>query len=163
MKKILFTLLAACLFTEVTVAQSFQVSLQSNFKSGLAYLTYHAGGNLNVEDSPIVNERCLAFFKGKRTLPPGIYAVVFPGKRITADFLIGGQKDINISIKADTTNLSKMQVTGTPENVLFQEYQLFVSIKGKQLYEEKQAYLNARSAKDSALHEGAYNKTNKEL
>ena len=163
MKKILFTLLVVYLFTADSTAQSFQVSLQSNFKSGIAYLTHHAGGNLSVEDSAIVNEKGLALFKGTRTLPPGIYAVVFPGKRITADFLLGGQKDIKISIKADTTNLSQMQVTGSPENVLFQEYQQFVSIKGKQLYQEKQAYINAGSAKDSALHEAAYNKTNKEL
>jgi thiol-disulfide isomerase/thioredoxin len=163
MKKILFTLCATYLLTAVSHGQSFQVSLQSNFKSGIAYLTHHAGGNLSVEDSAIVNEKGLAVFKGNRTLPTGIYAVVFPGKRITADFLVGRQKDLNITIKADTSNLLKMQVTGSPENLLFQQYQEFLSVKGKKLYEERQAYLNARSAKDSAIHEAAYNKTNKEL
>ncbi len=163
MKKELFTLFVIPLFTTVLNAQSFQVSLQSNYKSGIAYLTHHTGGNLSIEDSAAVNQKGLAVFKGKRTLPPGIYAIVFPGKRISTDLLIGKQKDINITIIADTTNLLRMQVTGAPENVLFQQYQQFVTRKGKQLFEEKQAYINARTAKDSASSEAAYNKTNQEL
>ncbi len=163
MKKLVFTLFVINLLTTVSQAQSFQVNLQSNFRSGIAYLTHHAGGSLSVEDSAAVSEKGLAVFKGKRTLPPGIYAIVFPGKKISTDFLIGKQKDVNISIKADTADLLKMQVTGAPENVLFQQYQQFVAVKGKQLFQERQAYLNAVSAKDSALHEAAYNKTNQEL
>ncbi len=163
MKKILFTLFVLQQISIVSRAQSFQVNLQSNYRSGIAYLTHHAGGNLSVEDSAAVSEKGLAIFKGKRTLPPGIYAIVFPGKRISTDFLIGQQKDINISIKADTADLMRMQVTGAPENGLFQQYQQFVSVKGKQLFEQRQAYINAASAKDSAIHEAAYNKTNQEL
>jgi thiol-disulfide isomerase/thioredoxin len=163
MKKNLFTLFAIFLLTSVSFGQSFQVSVQSNFKSGIIYLTHHSGGNLNVDDSANVTDKGLAVFKGNRSLPTGIYAIVFPGKRITADFLIGKQKDVNISIKADTTNLMKMQVAGSPDNALFEAYQKFVAVKGKQLYDERQAYLNARSAKDSLLHEAAYNKANKEL
>jgi thiol-disulfide isomerase/thioredoxin len=163
MKKVQFTLFVLTLFTSFSKAQSFQVSLQSNYRSGIAYLTHHSGGGLSVEDSAAVSEKGLAVFKGKRTLPPGIYAIVFPGKRISSDLLIGKQKDINISIKADTADLLKMQVTGAPENVLFQQYQQFVSVKGKQLFEQKQAYVNARTAKDSATHEAAYNRTNQEL
>ena len=160
MKKILFTLFTA-LVSVISIAQSFKVSLQSNYKAGYAYLTYHAGASLNVEDSAEVNADGLAIFKGNRTLPPGIYAVVFPGKKFSIDFLVG--KEQNISIKANTEDLSKIKISGTSENLLFQQYQQFVAVKGKKLYEEKQAYQNARNAKDSVLHEAGYNKTNKEL
>ena len=162
MKKILFTLVASFLFL-ICSAQSFQVSLQCDFKSGTAYLTYHQGGSLLVEDSAEVNGKGIAVFKGKRNLPPGIYAIVFPGKKFTADFLVGKQKDINISIFANTNDLTKMQVTGSAENILFKQYQQITAIKGKKLFAEKQAYNAARTATDSALHQTKYTQLNNEL
>ena len=160
MKKIFFTLSAAMLYT-IVAAQSFKISLQSNYKSGIAYLTHYAGSSLNVDDSAAVNSRGLAVFQGKRLLPPGIYAIVFPGKKLTADFLIG--KEQVITIKADTANLIKMAVAGSSENLLFQQYQQFVAKQGKLLNHERQAYNNARTAPDSALHEKNYIKYNTAL
>ena len=160
MKKIFFTLSAAMLYT-IVAAQSFKISLQSNYKSGIAYLTHYAGSSLNVDDSAAVNSRGLAVFQGKRLLPPGIYAIVFPGKKLTADFLIG--KEQVITINADTANLIKMAVAGSSENLLFQQYQQFVAKQGKLLNHERQAYNNARTAPDSALHEKNYIKYNTAL
>lgn len=160
MKKLFFTLPIACFF-QVAIAQSYKVTLQSNFKSGIAYLTHHAGSNLNVDDSAAVSASGLAVFQGNRVLPPGIYAVVFPGKRMTADFLIGKEQIINI--KADTNALQEMQVTGSPENDLFFEYQQYVNKQGRLLNQEREAYNKATNAKDSALHEANYKKYNAEL
>jgi thiol-disulfide isomerase/thioredoxin len=162
MKKILFTLGIATLSGNL-LAQSFQVSLQSNLQSGIAYLTYHMGGSLNVEDSAAISKTGYAVFKGNKTLPPGIYAVVFPGKRLSADFLIGKEKVQNIAIKADTNNLINMEVKGSPEDVLFRQYQQFVGKQGKLLNEERQAFLKASNSKDSALHEKKYMEYNTEL
>ena len=160
MKKLFFTLPIACFF-QVAIAQSYKVTLQSNFKSGIAYLTHHAGSNLNVDDSAAVSASGVAVFQGNRVLPPGIYAVVFPGKRMTADFLIGKEQVINI--KADTNALQEMQVTGSPENDLFFEYQQYVNKQGRLLNQEREAYNKATNAKDSALHEANYKKYNAEL
>lgn len=160
MKKVYITLTAVLLGSGV-IAQSFKISLQSNVKSGLAYLTHYAGPNLNLDDSAAVNASGLAIFQGKKTLPPGIYAVVFPGKTLTADFLIG--KEQTISIKADTSDLLNMKVTGSPENDLFQQYQQFVNKQSKLLNAERQAYLDARTRQDSALHEANYTRYNNEL
>jgi thiol-disulfide isomerase/thioredoxin len=162
MKKILFTLGIATLSGNLP-AQSFHVSLQSNLQSGIAYLTYHMGGSLNVEDSAAISKTGHAVFKGNKTLPPGIYAVVFPGKRLSADFLIGKEKVQNISIKADTNNLINMEVKGSPEDVLFRQYQQFVGKQGKLLNEERQAFLNAANSTDSAIHEKKYMEYNTEL
>src|SRR6476646_8342153 len=131
MRKLIFTSLISLLAIPAVKAQTYKISLQSNYKSGIAYLTYHMGSKFNVEDSAAVNSKGLAVFTGNKTLPGGIYAVVFPGQRLSADFLIG--KEQEISIVADTNNLAKMQVTGSRENLLFQQYQQYVAVKGKQL------------------------------
>ncbi len=160
MKKIYFTLFAAGLY-HIAAAQSFKVTLQSSFKSGIAYLTHHAGTNLNVDDSAAVNSNGVAVFRSKGVLPSGIYAIVFPGKKYTADFLIGIEQEI--TIKADTADLIKMSVTGSSENILFQQYQQFVAKQGKLLNQERDAYNQSKTATDSSLHENNYRKYNTEL
>ncbi len=160
MMKLFFTLSIVCA-AQATIAQSYKVTLQSNFKTGIAYLTHHAGSNLNVDDSASVSATGLAVFQGKRVLPPGIYAVVFPGKRMSSDFLIG--KEQVIQIKADTNSLADMQVTGSSENILFRQYQQYVNRQGRLLNQEREAYSKATTAKDSATHEANYKRLNAEL
>jgi thiol-disulfide isomerase/thioredoxin len=142
-------------------SQGYQVTLKSNFKSGTAYLTFHMGENFNVQDSAQVNKAGIAIFKGPKKLPGGIYAIVFPGKKITADFLIDKQQVI--SIVADTAHLQNMIVTGSPANNLFKQYQIYVSQKGLQLSAERNAYMTSQNRKDSLLHEANYNRLNTEL
>ncbi|HMJ47886.1 MAG TPA: redoxin domain-containing protein, partial [Ferruginibacter sp.] len=157
--KTILTLTVTLLY--VHCLAQYQVNLRTNYKSGIAYLTYHMGSNYNVEDSAAINSQGVAVFKGKKNLPGGIYAIVFPGKKFTADFLVGREQVINII--ADTMDLTNMQVTGSKENILFQQYQKVVAAKGALLQKEKAAYLSSKSASDSALHERNYNKYNKEL
>lgn len=162
MKKILFAFLITGAWG-TTMAQGYQVSLQSNAGTGYAYLTYYAGGSLNVEDSAAVSNTGLAIFKGNKTLPPGIYSIVFPGKRLSADFLIGKAKKQAIQIVADTAHLSQLKVSGSPEDILFRQYQQFVAKQGQLLSAERMAYMNAKTATDSALHEKKYITYNAEL
>lgn len=144
-------------------AQNFKITLQApQYKSGIAFLTYHMGKNLNIEDSAAVSSNGTAIFTAKRKLPPGIYAIVLPGKRISVDFFI--DKEQQISMKLDTTDLiNKTVVTGSKENILFQQYQQYVEVKGKLMEVERQAYLKSTTKKDSSLHEANYLKLNKEL
>ncbi|MEO6405926.1 MAG: redoxin domain-containing protein [Ferruginibacter sp.] len=157
--------LLSCVFVLLlgftATSQGYQVTLKSNFKSGTAYLTFHMGDNFNVQDSAEVNKFGVAIFKGNKKLPGGIYAIVFPGKKYTADFLI--DKEQVITIVADTTKLANMSVTGSPANNLFKQYQQYVTKKGAQLGAERSAYVSSRTVKDSALHETNYNRLNKEL
>ena len=154
-------------FTLAVIATSaksqYQVTLLTpNYKSGLAYLTYYFGKNINVEDSAEVNIKGIAIFKKKTKLQPGIYSIVFPGKTKLVDFLV--DKDQVITIKADTTDLLyKTIVTGSKENVLFQQYQKFIFSKGPQLQAEQMAYNNSKTKADSILHENKYQQYNKEL
>jgi thiol-disulfide isomerase/thioredoxin len=160
--KTIFALLISFLMFTCSYAQSYKIVLQTpSYKSGIAYLTYHMGKNLNVEDSAAVSSTGVAVFTGARTLPGGIYSIVFPGKTLTADFLIDKEQQINI--KADTADLTKMIVTGSKENILFQDYKKFVAIKGALLQKEKTAYNTSHTKADSVLHEANYTKYNKEL
>jgi len=160
MKKttLLYLLLTVSVLTN---AQTYKVTLQSNYTSGIAYLTHYLGSSLNVDDSALVNSKGVAVFQGNKKLPSGIYAVVFPGKKLTADFLIGEEQVLNID--ADSNNILKMSVTGSKEHDLFFEYQQYVASKGKLLNEERQAYINAKTAADSTLHEQNYSRYNNEL
>ncbi len=138
------------------IAQGYQVTFQTpNYTSGLAYLTYYYGKNVNIQDSSLINSKGIAVFKSDKKLAPGVYAVVFPGKNKLVDFLV--DKDQIISIKADTSDLiNKTTVTGSPENDLFQQYQKYTFVQGKQLQAEQIAYRKSKSKSDSVLHEKKY-------
>jgi Domain of unknown function (DUF4369) len=162
MKK--YSLFIAAIFScSLAFSQGYQVTAQMpQFKSGIAYLTYYMGTNLNVADSAAVSNTGIAVFKGKQKLPGGIYVLVLPGKRLRTDFLI--DKEQRINIKVDTTDfLNKTIVTGSKENMLYVQYQKYVAKKGRQLQEEKMAYLAATTKQDSLLHEANYNLYNGEL
>jgi thiol-disulfide isomerase/thioredoxin len=162
MMKTFFTLLISFVIFKDAYSQGYKITLQTpSYRSGMTYLTYHMGKNLNVEDSAIVNEKGMAVFTGNKILPAGIYAVVFPGKRLSADLLIDKEQQINI--KADTTDLNKMVVTGSGANTLFEQYKQFVEVKGKQLQAERTAYTLSTTKKDSLLHEANYGRYNTEL
>jgi thiol-disulfide isomerase/thioredoxin len=141
----------------------YQVTLQTlNYKSGLAYLAYYYGKSMNVEDSAFINNKGIAVFKKNQKLPPGIYSIVFPGKNKLLDFLV--DKEQNIIIKADTADIvNKTVITGSKENILFQQYQKFISIKGKQLQAAQQAFSTSKTKTDSTLHQSTYLKLNNEL
>jgi hypothetical protein len=77
----------------------------------------------------------MAIFQGEEKLIPGVYSIVFPGKNKLYDFLVDKGQDI--TIKADTSDLIyKTEVAGSPENILFQQYQKYVASKGIFLQKE---------------------------
>ena len=158
-----FTLLISILVIKHSFAQGYQISLAApEYKSGITYLAYHNGKNLNVADSAAMSNNGTAVFKGTAKLPPGIYAIVFPGKNLSVDFFI--DKDQVISINAaDSNNLANTVFTGSKEQGLFQQYQKFVAVKGKLLQKEKTDYMSSKTKADSTLHEANYTRYNKEL
>jgi Domain of unknown function (DUF4369)/Domain of unknown function (DUF5106)/Thioredoxin-like len=162
MKIFLFSALVA-LFVKPATAQHFTVTLKtSSYKDGLAYLTYYYGKNLNVEDSAIINENGMAVFEKDEKLLPGVYSIVFPGKTKMLDFLVDSSQ--NITVNADTSDLiNKTKITGSEPNILFEEYQKFISVKGQALQRELDAYRNSKTQKDSLLHKKNYETLNIEL
>ncbi|MEO7445880.1 MAG: redoxin domain-containing protein [Ferruginibacter sp.] len=161
MRKILFSL-SASIITTLAMGQGYQVKVSSNALPGMMYLTYHMGDNLNLQDSAITDADGKAKFKNEKLLPGGIYAIVFPGKRQSADFLMDS-KSQDIKIEADTADLLHMKVSGSPAHTSFADYQQKVAEKAVLLNQEKQAFNNSRTHTDSTLHEAKYNQLTTEL
>ena len=160
MKKFLHLLICSLAIINAN-AQGYQINLQSNYKAGIVYLTYYMGKNFILQDSAAVSSSGKSVFKSSQKLPGGIYVLVFPGKRLTADFLI--DKEQTISIIADTNQLDKIVITGSPANLIFKQYQTFVNVKGRQLQEAKTKFSLAKTGADSVKHESDYKKYSKEL
>ena len=162
MKKYIFILFAVFAFN-LSFAQGFQVTLKTTeFKSGIAYLTYHFGNNLNVVDSAAINNSGVAVFKGPNKLLGGIYVIVMPGKQARVEFLV--DKGQNFTLTTDLSDIiNKTVITGSNDNAAYQQYQKFVAVKGKQMQDESAAYAASLTKADSVLHEKNYNFYNSQL
>jgi hypothetical protein len=143
--------------------RAYKVTLQSpDYNNGIAYLTYYYGKNINIEDSAVVSNKGVAIFQKNGRLLPGCIQLCFRARTKMFDFLV--DKEQTISIKSDTSDLAnKTSVTGSKENILFQQYQKFVSSKGGHLQKELDAYKASKNKSDSLLHEKNYGALNKEL
>ena len=161
MRKFSFTIIAA-LFILPAFSQGFEITLKTpSYKAGTAFLTYHMGKNLNVEDSAEVNSNGIAVFKGDRTLQGGIYVIVFPGKNLSVDFLV--DKEQKFTVTADSANLAATNISPSKDNQLFSDYKKYVAVKGAQLQAARAAYMGSANKKDSLENETRFNTLNKEL
>jgi len=162
MKKCISILL---LILSVTAkSQGYQVTLKApQVRSGIVYLTYYLGPNLNIADSAAAGNAGITLFKGKNKLLPGIYVIVFPGKMSRVEFLVDKSQQITISVPDTNDIVNKTVITGAPENQLYTQYQRFGSVKGRLLVNEKNAYAQSRTRADSTLHENNYNTYTREL
>jgi protein-disulfide isomerase len=142
--------------TSSALSQGYRVTLKApGYNSGIAFLTYYMGNNFNIADSAAIANDGTAVFKDSTKLPPGIYAIFFPGKQIRTEFLIGEEQII--SVTADTSDLlNKTIVTGSKENILYDQYQKIAASKGRQIQQERQAFIASVTKADSALHEKKY-------
>lgn len=159
---------AVLIFTALSsltaLAQGYQVTLNApDFKSGITYLTYYMGSNFNVADSAAMGNNGKAVFKGSSNLPPGIYSIFFPGKRQRVEFLIDKEQNITVTANDTSDLVNKTVVTGSKENILYDQYQKFAAVKGKIIQQERIAYAASVTKQDSMLHEKNFTVANNEL
>ncbi|WP_211217504.1 thioredoxin-like domain-containing protein [Segetibacter koreensis] len=131
------------------------------FKNTWIYLGCYFGKFKNLSDSAWLNEKSQGVFKGKEKLPQGIYFAVSPKKYLLFEFLM--DKNQNFSIKADTTKLSDVTITGSPDNQMFQEYTRFLAQKTPALNSLQKQLSEAKDAKDSLTIKSLITISNKEL
>lgn len=131
------------------------------FKNSWVYLGCYYGKYKNLADSAWLNEKSQGVFTGKAKLPQGIYFIVSAKKFLLFEVLI--DKEQRFSIKADTTNLSNVVITGSPDNTLFQDYTKFLVEKSPALTDLQQKLSLAKSAADSAAIRTEIVKANKPL
>ncbi len=130
--KILIPILAIVSFLTISKTsgkikdQGFDITVQiAHFPDTVAYLGYHFGDQKFVKDTSRVSGNNTLHFIGPEDLKPGIYFVYSPS--VYFEVIINEQK---FSIKTDTTDLMKhMEVSGSRENELFNQFQQFMAEK----------------------------------
>ncbi len=161
MKKLL--LIPALLLTAFVFAQTgyeIKVTLKP-FKNEYIYLGHYSGKQYPVVDSVKLNDKSEGVFKGSKELGGGIYLVVYPSKDKFVEILIDKQQ--HFSLIADTANPQIKQFINSPDNELFNDYQQFMSVKGRAMESGNKALATAPTAKDSALLTADLKKTSEEI
>jgi thiol-disulfide isomerase/thioredoxin len=118
------------------------------FKNQYVYLGHYFGKQYPIIDSVKLNDKSEAVFKGTKKLPGGIYLVGYPGKTGFFELLIDKQQ--RFSVIADTATLAKgIQFINSPDNVLFNSYQQYMSTKGREIALLQQQLKTVASPADS--------------
>src|SRR5438309_4449991 len=148
--------LILCLATAAQDGYQIKVTLKP-FKNQYIYLGHYYGKQLPIIDSVKVDAQSTAVFKGPKKLGGGVYLVGYPDRSQHFEILV--DKSQTFSIVADTANMDKLSITGSPENTAFLSYQAFMNKRGKALdalVKERQAAPKdsvALTAKMTALRE----------
>ncbi len=91
------------------------------------YLAYHFGNKKYVKDTIRLDSRGAGSFLGKENLPGGIYLVVLPNMSYFEILVTDNQ---NFGVETSMKDpLKNMNIKNSPENILFNQYQLFMADK----------------------------------
>ncbi len=107
-------------------------------KSGNLYLGNYYGKNTYLTDTAEISDRGRVVFKGGKTLPAGIYFILYPSRKKYFEFLVGA--DQHFTILADTTeNFEHLRFEENEINSLFRSYNRFVATQHQKIIQaEKQ-------------------------
>jgi thiol-disulfide isomerase/thioredoxin len=126
MKKILISLIFLGFTSATLLSQAYKIDLLVHgIRDTSVYLAYHFGDKKYIKDTLRLDAKGYGSFRGDEILPGGIYLVVLPGMSYFEILLTGDQKFGIATNAADPLN--SMQITNSPENVLFNEYQRFMA------------------------------------
>lgn len=131
------------------------------FKNSKVYLGCYYGKYKNLVDSVMLDGQSSGVLKGKQKLPGGIYFMVSPSHTLLFEFLMDSKQ--HFSIKADSSRPDALVITGSTENILFQDYTKYLSQKVPHLQQLQQQLKDAKSRQDSAAIQNQLVKGNKEL
>jgi peroxiredoxin len=101
----------------------------------ICYLGNYFGKFNSLKDSTKIDKNGNFSFRGKETLPGGIYLLILPNKS-WLELLI--DKEQTITLETDTNKLiENMKIKGSEENILFYKYLSYISQKQKQAENQK--------------------------
>lgn len=154
-KNILFTLLLSLsLIASQSMAADpgFEIKIQvKGLKDTVVYWGNHFGDKQYVSDTLKVNSEGWAIHKGKEEMTGGIYLVVLPNKTYFEVLINKG--DQHFTVQTDTLDYIKnMKITGSLENKIFNEHQLFIIDKSTRSQDLKARLDNNKSNKDSTAY-----------
>src|SRR5258706_5934704 len=146
---LLFPVLLLAVISFAQKGYEIKVTLRP-FKSGYLYLGHYSGKQYPIVDSARLNEKSEVVFKGAKKLGGGIYLVVYPAKNNYFEVLIDKQQ--YYAVIADTATMRQhKQFINSPDNVLFDSYQTYMTGKGRAIDSAKRNLSAATTTKDS-LH-----------
>jgi thiol-disulfide isomerase/thioredoxin len=172
MKQLFFTLfiLPVCLLAQTNKPNSktggsdlghqIQITLKP-YQDTKIYLGTNYGNARTFADSCVLNNKSEGVFESKQKLTPGIYFVVSPKMSILFDFIVDDKQ--HFKIVADTLDLKNITITGSNENLLFQNYSKSINDLFVQLGGIEKNFKAATTAKDSASYKEAYLNKDKEI
>lgn len=118
------------------------------FKNQYIYLGHYFGKTYPIIDSAKLDANGTAVFKGPKTLPGGVYLVGYPNKAGFFEILIDKQQ--RFSIIADTATIRNgISFQQSPDNTLFNAYQIYMGAKGKEIQQLRQQLPAAKTKTDS--------------
>ena len=121
---------------------------------------YHYGKNQFIkQDSALADANGNLLFKGKNTLPGGVYVLSMPHQIL--EFLVSEQ---NFSLETDTANLiTHMKVKGSQENAVFYEYQKKAFDDGTMVDSLRKLYKKTTAEADQKALKEKMNAINKDM
>ncbi len=145
---LIFSLFLATTQSYATASGGYEIKIHIvGLRDSAIYLGNHFGEKQYVRDTVKLDENGWATFKGKDSLPGGIYLIVLPGKTYF-EIIVNEQK---FTIETDTINyISGMKVTGSLENKLFNDHQKFIIQKTTETQLLKSRLELNKSNKDSS-------------
>ena len=118
------------------------------FKNQYIYLGHYFGKTYPVIDSAMLNDKSEAVLKGPKKLQGGTYLIGYPNRAGFFEFIVDKQQQF--SIIADIATIKNgVQYVNSPDNVLFNNYQLELSGKGKEATAFQQQLKVATNKADS--------------
>ena len=133
-----------------TPKDSYTIKVKINgIKDTTCMLAYYYGDKKYIRDTVKVDGKGNCVFKSDTAIEGGVYLAVLPNKTYF-EFIIAGKTEHNFSLETDTANfIEKMKVTGSPENKVFYDYQLYIGKRYKEASDLRDQLKKLKNNKDS--------------
>jgi thiol-disulfide isomerase/thioredoxin len=151
----------------LTLLVNSQYHIEFNIKplnNDTLILAHYFNKTFSIQDTGILNDEGHAILSGEKPLPQGLY-IVYISPSLRFDIIIG--EDQNFSLSTDTTDfINETSVSGSEENSLFFEYQVFLSEKrniGNSLQERMTNPVSVEDSLEARVKFDEINETVKEF
>jgi peroxiredoxin len=118
----------------------------TGIEDSVCYLGYHYGDQKYLQDTATVEKDGWVNFVGKKTLPTGVYFIYTPNK-VFFEIIV---KEPQFTLETNVENfITSMKVKGSPENLIFNDFQRFMMKNQKKADDLSKRMEKAKENKDS--------------
>jgi thiol-disulfide isomerase/thioredoxin len=140
--KLIFLLIPILIPLTFTKCQGYEIGIKINgIQDTTIILAHYYNKTIYPDDTIRLDSHGKAKFKGKKSLPEGLYVVYLPTSKYF-EIIMG--KNQNFSIESDTSNLIEhLKVQGSTENDIFYDFQRYMIDKKNELSEYQKNFKSA--------------------